>query len=68
MDDNNSPLQRLRYHVSGAIERGEKQPIIGMPVIMLDKIADVMMLETAFHMSGYTSRLQFLEDMRRLLT
>lgn len=24
-------MDRLRYHVTGAIERGEAQPIIGMP-------------------------------------
>lgn len=26
-----SPIERLRYHVSGAIERGEKQAIAGIP-------------------------------------
>ena len=26
-----NPLARLRYHVSGAIERGEKQAIAGIP-------------------------------------
>ena len=28
---NQTPLERLRYHVSGAIERGEKQAIAGIP-------------------------------------
>ena len=26
-----NPIERLRYHVSGAIERGEKQAIAGIP-------------------------------------
>lgn len=26
----NRPLNALRYHVTGAIERGEKEPIIGV--------------------------------------
>ena len=25
------PLERLRYHVSGAVQRGEGQPIVGIP-------------------------------------
>lgn len=28
----NPPLERLRYHVTGAIERGEKQAIVGKPM------------------------------------
>jgi hypothetical protein len=29
---NQTPLERLRYHVSGAVERGEAQAIAGMPM------------------------------------
>lgn len=39
----NHPLERLRYHVTGAIERGERQPIIAEP--RMDKariVADLM--------------------------
>jgi hypothetical protein len=28
----NHPLDALRYHVSGAVERGEKEPIVEVPV------------------------------------
>ena len=29
---NQTPMERLRYHVSGAVERGESQAIAGMPM------------------------------------
>jgi len=32
----NPLLERLRYHVSGAIERGEAQAIAGIPAFSLD--------------------------------
>jgi hypothetical protein len=29
----NDPNEALRHHVSGAIERGEAEPIIGLPAV-----------------------------------
>jgi hypothetical protein len=32
MTDDMTPAERLRYHVTGAIERGEKVPIVEVPI------------------------------------
>jgi len=39
----NPALDALRYHVSGAVERGEKEPIIGIPYNEDDEFDDTDM-------------------------
>lgn len=36
MTVNEQPIDRLRYHVTGAIERGEKQPIVEVPAFITE--------------------------------
>lgn len=36
MEQVNAPLQRLRHHVARAIERGEKEPIVGVDTMKTD--------------------------------
>lgn len=39
MKSNHTPLDRLKHHVTGAIERGEKTAIVGQPTTELQQVA-----------------------------
>ena len=56
-----NPIERLRYHVSGAIERGEKQAIAGIPA---QHSSDAIAYNRAARLAAYS---QIVIDARRAL-
>lgn len=44
-----APLSRLHYHVSGAIMRGEKQAIEGIPALISPPLSPMLARHTEKH-------------------
>lgn len=63
----NKPMDRLKYHVTGAIERGEKEAIKGIPDIALE--AGMRLARLTFHNRGNHSEIHITEaDLAALLS
>lgn len=63
-----SPLDALRYHVSGAVERGESTPIVGIPACTHDGAHEFFaaIRDLGLHQSGWHGTVRCVYECREV--